>query len=199
MSSVINPLQQEVNDYFNSSVASLRGIQAYDGKVISIAGNYYQYQLIRSTSTNAQGVVTPESYYIPSPSTAFTAMKNALTGYQYFFDVDQATSQSFGCTGIVYYNKLVLRALSSSLSITVNFTSSANKLAAQPYCMATFPYGGYIRYWNVGIDPYINKELALNLASAISEALGSYVVDIQLLPFCPVQERILPLSPHGTQ
>lgn len=192
MSSVINPVNQDVNDYFNSSVASLRtGIQAYDGKVIAIGGSYYQYQLVRSNNT--------ESYFIPSPSSAFTAMKDALTDYEYFLGVQVADGSSFGCTGLIYYNKLVLRALSSSLSITVNFTSSANRLSAQPYCMATFPYGGYLRYWNLGIDPYISKELALNLASAISETLGSYVVDIQLLPFCPVQDRIRNSSPHGDQ
>lgn len=191
LSSKINPIYYDVNESLNSAVSSLRtNIQSYDGKVIAIGGSYYQYQLVRSSDD------TP--YFISASSTAFTTIKTALTDYE-FSNLNNADGSSFGCTGRRYFNKLVLRALAGSLSITVNFTSSANKLAGQPYCMATFPYGGYIRYWNVGIDPYISQELALNLASAISEALGSYVVDIQLLPFCPVQERILPLSPHGTQ
>lgn len=192
MSSVINPIYYDVNDELNSAVSSLRtGIQAYDGKVIAIGGDYYQYQLVRSTDAS--------EYFISDSSAAFATIKNALIDYEYFINVENADSTSFSCTGRRYYNKLVLRALSSSLQITVNFTSSANKLAGQPYCMATFPFGGYIRYWNIGIDPYISKELALNLASAISEDLGSYVVDIQLLPFCPVQDRIRNSSPHGGQ
>lgn len=197
LSSKIYPIWYDVNESLNSEVSSLRtGIQACDGKIIAIGGNYYQYQLVRSLDVNTDDVENP--YFIPASSTAFTTIKNAINNWV-FTNLDNADGSSFGCTGDVYYNKLVLRALSSSLSITVNFTSAANKLSAQPYCMATFPFGGYIRYWNIGIDPFVSKELALNLAAAISEALGSYVVDIQLLPFCPVQERILPLSPHGTQ
>lgn len=192
LSNAINPIYYEVNNELNSAVASSRtNIQSYEGKIIAIGGDYYQYQLVRSSESNP--------YYISASSDAFTTIKNAITSYGEFFNLENAGGTSFGCTGRRYYNKLALVALSDSLSITVNFTSSANKLAGQPYCMATFPFGGYIRYWNIGIDPYISNELALNLASAISEDLGSYVVDIQLLPFCPVQDHIIPLSPHGDQ
>lgn len=74
LSDVINPLYYDINSALNSDVDSVRtGMQSCDGKIIEIGGNYYQYQLVRSTD-----VTTPDNspYYISSSytPTAFTTI-----------------------------------------------------------------------------------------------------------------------------
>ena len=97
-------------------------------------------------------------------------------------------------TALWNYVRLTLEVISEA-SYTINFTNTEQApypLDDAPYYMFAIPYGdtpidlrtseGYIT---------MSKSLALNLASKLSSELGSFIYDIQLLPYCPIKNLMI--------
>ncbi len=86
------------------------------------------------------------------------------------------------------YVRLTLEVISEA-SYTINFTDSEKapySLDDAPYYMFAIPYGDtQIDLGSTKIT--MSKSLAINLASKLSVELGSFLYDIQLLPYCPIQ------------
>lgn len=84
-----------------------------------------------------------------------------------------------------------------SVKVVIPGPENRNHLEDAPYDMFCIPYqpSGYTRYFTCehagGVNQrVINSEAAMAIAEKISLTLGSQLYDIQLLPYCPVQEVI---------
>lgn len=67
------------------------------------------------------------------------------------------------------------------------------KLDDQPYSMFCMPYSDNFdqKITSVNYSSRVNKEIALDLATAIQKQLGKdQLYDIQILPYCPIQSAI---------
>ena len=90
------------------------------------------------------------------------------------------------------YIRLTLEIISEA-EYKVNFADNSKKpypLDDAPYYMFAIPFGD--TPINLGVDGHktMSRSLALNLASKLSLELGSFLYDLQLLPYCPVKDSM---------
>ena len=90
------------------------------------------------------------------------------------------------------YIRLTLEVISEA-EYKVNFADNSKKpypLDDAPYYMFAIPFGD--TPINLGVDGHVtmSRSLALNLASKLSLELGSFLYDLQLLPYCPVKDSM---------
>ena len=67
-------------------------------------------------------------------------------------------------------------------TVSITIPTTRNACVDAPYDMFAIPYGG--------LNESGSKEESLRIAYGLSEALGSYLYDLQLLPYCPAQNFI---------
>ena len=92
------------------------------------------------------------------------------------------------------YVRLTLEVISEA-SYIINFTDPEQApypLDDAPYYMFAIPYGDTpIDLRSSGGYITMSKSLALNLASKLSVELGSFIYDIQMLPYCPIKNLMI--------
>lgn len=100
-----------------------------------------------------------------------------------------ASNSSFKlkAVGTSYY--LELEQINNNINFTIPTTR--NILKDAPYSMFAIPYGSV----HITSGPFLSlgmgsKDVATQVAAAISEKMGSQVYDVQLLPYCPVRRAI---------
>lgn len=79
--------------------------------------------------------------------------------------------------------EMTLEKLDDS-DITLTMKKNHFSLKDAPYDMFCIPYADGVHLYPRNV--YSNKSMAMRLAQAIGSQLGSFIYDIQLLPFCPM-------------
>lgn len=79
--------------------------------------------------------------------------------------------------------EMTLEKLDDS-DITLTMKKNHFSLKDAPYDMFCIPYADGVHLYPRSV--YSNKSMAMRLAQAIGSQLGSFIYDIQLLPFCPM-------------
>lgn len=99
---------------------------------------------------------------------------------------------------VLVYTKTIsikLVPVNDTIELIAPLPNERYHLLDSPYDMFCIPYSENYSVRNVGTDNNnisINKEASLNAAIGIAELTGSNnVYDVQLLPYCPLQSRIL--------
>lgn len=206
-SEVLNSYIENIGSYEENSaiIIAQMGIEGEDawqkainenGKIIynSSDSTYYQvkvdsdivwgtYQAI--TGTNVWNKLVSVSDIVRSNTTlqkyANTAYNNDTFGYNMKFKRARVSIEAYN--GIPITSK------------TVEIARGRNTLNDAPYCMFAIPYydnrwceeNGVVKYGSVG------PQIALDFVNSMSKALSGVgqLIDIQLLPYCPFQNRIV--------
>lgn len=159
-----------------------------NGKILAVSNNDYEYYTI----TAIKGL-THNSYSIDS---------DKATGYvlSYLKEVLQklptyhASSGSFG-TKYPYYRiscgeSYCMALLNQQGTFTCKIQDSRFTLKDAPYDMFIMPYGD-VTWKNGGISCEYTKQTAMSMAQGIAEKLGSFLYDIQIVPYCPATGFII--------
>lgn len=169
----------EIEDYLN-----------LNGKVIvDTNGKYYR---VKIEEVKSQSKV----YDVPSGS-LFNYLKEAVNNATYKFFGQ--TRKAFSGTPNEYTFRLKATyntfktTLTPLVNMEVNYTVSSNRVstADASYDILAIPYGEILAIAEIG-QPAIrtNAEIGLAVLQAISKNLSESCYDIQLVPYCPLQDYI---------
>lgn len=186
----IDTLQKDIYDIFDTAYGyhTINELEALNDKFLYVStgsdAGYYKIQVVKGVDATSVGTITKNS----NTSTSINAL---LRTYPQAVD-----SGSLGAANLDYdveftnYRINLTRIETDSTTFKIPATSQALKDA--PYKMFILPYGRCHAYIEGSIIPEeINSEpLALTTATAIATALGQYLYDVQLLPYCPWREQI---------
>lgn len=129
------------------------------------------------------------------------AINNPLIGYRnydatyYYPDPESRPAQRrYANTkaNLTYTKDRITLSEVSLSSLTTAIPNSANILSDAPYKMFAIPYGSITINDTTNFDT-LSENVSLNVASTIAKTLGgtnNYIYDLQLLPYCPMIERI---------
>ena len=166
--------------YGNSDIQNLNNKIIYD----SSSSKYYSIQVNKGLNGAAnvwEGI-----------STAFSIDVTRECEDSGMFNVNITTLPSTGYN-VSYTNyTLVLTELSEN-TLSFTFKKDVNKLQDAPYKMFAIPYNKCTVVDNNSSPTRIfdtDSSMALTIASEIAKNLGSFLYDIQLLPYCPFKDII---------
>lgn len=168
----------------DSLVATL---QEQEGKIVKIGENkYYRIHVVGQQFTTEVNVSTAQATYFQR-MTRFCVKTPIDNVNNLFSGGASANSFKLKAVGTQYY--LTLEELTNKISFTIPTTRRILKDA--PYSMFAIPYGSIAitsgPFLSLGLS---SKDIATQVAAAISEKMGSQVYDVQLLPYCPVRRAI---------
>ena len=169
---------------------SYDGIWKYDGKVIKDSdGKYYQINVRKSTYM-PMGVAFIDDTHLPTLKALMTGYWNSATGQS-----ATPNNTAFGINGAYSGYRLTISPI-PSLDVTVDFSRYTGQGATDCplYDVIAMPYGEVRSYGSGGlIDVTSSAERSMRVMSSIAKALTSNnVLDLQLLPYCPMPELINP-------
>lgn len=166
--------------YGNSDIQNLNNKIIYD----SSTSKYYSIQVNKGLNGAAnvwEGITT-----------AFSIDVTRECEDSGMFNVNITTIPSTGYN-VSYTNyTLVLTELSEN-TLSFTFKKDVNKLQDAPYKMFAIPYNKCTVVDNNSNPGQIfdtDSSMALTIASEIAKNLGSFLYDIQLLPYCPFKDII---------
>lgn len=172
------------------SYKDVNNIMKYDGKIVKDSdGKYYQINVIRSG-----GLAIPTGFI---GDTDFPTTRGLMTTYW-----NTATGQSaapnntaFGITGQLTYYRMVITEV-PELAVTIDFTKyEGNGCEDSPlYDVIAMPYGTVRSYGSGGLIDVTSSDIrSMMVMSSIAKTLtSSNVLDLQLIPYCPIPELISP-------
>lgn len=167
---------------------SYDGIMKYNGKIIKDStGKYYQINV------RQVGYMPIGTGFIDAAS--FPTLKPLMTGYW-----NAATTQSaspndaaFGVSGTYSSYRLTYTEV-ESIETTVDFSAYTGNGCTDSvlYDVIAMPYGDVLSWGQGGlIDVTSSAERSMRVMNSLARNLGtSYVLDLQLLPYCPMPELI---------
>ena len=161
-------------------------LQEQEGKIVKIGENkYYRVRVVSQQFTTEVNVSSAQTTYFQRMSnfcrTPISEVNNLFQG------TPNNNSFKLKAIGTQYY--LTLEELTNQIKFTIPTTRRILKDA--PYSMFAIPYGSIA----ITDGPFLDlgmgsKDIATQVAAAISEKMGSQVYDVQLLPYCPVRRAI---------
>ena len=163
-----------------------------NGKVIkvgTVASGFTYYKITRSSDVS---VIDVE--YKPVPGTvAYSKIKGYADATALFKVENDAEAYTYKYSYLKYSITMTQIANPASITVTIPANSHRTQLEDAPYDMFAIPYGSPSTvYGEQGTTtPFLaNKEDGLAMANAIATAMGGtggYLLDLQLLPYCPIQ------------
>lgn len=95
-------------------------------------------------------------------------------------------------TLVKYYTvSISLTPLYNDETITYEVNSGCYDLTDAPYRMACMPYGNITEKFTGELDVTSNKEINFAIANSLPADEGSYIYDIQILPYCPLNNEFI--------
>lgn len=175
----------------------------YNGKRIKVGSTIYKCTLISSSpvtidrnsvnfpSSAWSDLATAINRYIPTS----TELSQAVLSYQELEYISNSTKEytANDLRVICQTQQVYLQFAEEPVDITTSLDSPSNRthLIEQPFDMFCLINESNISY-KVGVNNYVsNHEVNLNMAIAICEATGGSALDIQVVPFNPIQGAIL--------
>ena len=167
----------------DSLVATL---QEQEGKIVKIGENkYYRIHVVSQPFTTEVNVTTAQATYFQRMSNFCRTPISEVNNL--FYGTPNNNSFKLKAVGTQYY--LTLEELTNKIKFTIPTTRRILKDA--PYSIFAIPYGSIAitdgPFLSIGLS---SKDIATQVAAAISEKMGSQVYDVQLLPYCPVRRAI---------
>ena len=165
-------------------------IWALDGKTLKVRATNTVYRchvsMVDQIGTTSQQLADADAKDLLTKE--FNTVLN-FDGVQYSMT---GNNPDIWITATWNYIRLTLEAISEA-EYKINFSDESKKpypLDDAPYYMFAIPFGE--TPINLGVDGYttMSRSLALNLASKLSLELGSFLYDLQLLPYCPVKDSM---------
>lgn len=166
----------EINSVPKSTVDELL---SFDGKTVkTLNGAYYSIQ-VGSYQKTVTKSVTAGSLFV----NLWNLLKNelAMTG--------SPDGSTFKYTYTSNYYTLSIKEL-TSLETSYNISKNRVKTENAPWDIFAIPYGTITVKRPGESDIVTNEDIAINLAATINETHQSKVYDIQLVPYCPIQNLI---------
>lgn len=164
------------------------------GQIIQVGNDYKRIEVSDTTvDERDRGVNANRSLGLYL--TNLISEVNVLAAANYDINNIVAGSRNQESFGISYtYREVKLSLVDAEAPAAYKFSIGLNrrKLKDAPYCMFCMPYSDdYVVMKK--IDNRLTsfktmKENALTVASAITSAAGSFLYDIQLLPYCPISK-----------
>lgn len=174
---------------YTQSQTEVNTLLSYNNKIVRFgdgAGgyDYYKFNVTQTTGNFSKDITEGQLY---------TTLRNKFdTVYQF---IDSAPHAAFS----VYYKSTHLRLYSEKLQIgavKAKITTSNYTLTDAPYGMFAIPYGQVTiknsggSFTSVDIIPETSYRVANEFAKKYSQSGTLY--DLQLLPYCPCRQIILP-------
>ena len=184
--SQIDSLNTAASTAIGASDALVATLQEQEGKIVKIGENkYYRVRVVSQQFTTEVNVTTAQTTYFQRMSnfcrTPISEVNNLFQG------TPNNNSFKLKAVGTQYY--LTLDEITNKINFTIPTTRRILKDA--PYSMFAIPYGSIAitdgPFLSIGLS---SKDIATQVAAAISEKMGSQVYDVQLLPYCPVRRAI---------
>ena len=184
--SQIDSLNTAASTAIGASDALVATLQEQEGKIVKIGENkYYRVRVVSQQFTTEVNVSSAQTTYFQRMSnfcrTPISEVNNLFQG------TPNNNSFKLKAVGTQYY--LTLDEITNKINFTIPTTRRILKDA--PYSMFAIPYGSIAitdgPFLSIGLS---SKDIATQVAAAISEKMGSQVYDIQLLPYCPVRRAI---------
>lgn len=181
------PRFRYLSNLINTEVGgqSLSNITRYNDKVIKDSnGAYYKVTVVRSGNDTTTSVDLTSSTIKAQMDNCWN---NAIEGTQY----GNNNAYKSKIETITY--RIVLESL-SGINTTINFSSYTGKGTLDNlYDIVCMPYGEIVEA--IGTEVYqeitTSKERSLKIMNSIAAQLSSsYVLDLQVLPYCPIPALI---------
>ena len=192
-------LNQYYKDHYSTLYTKLsndQGLGTYDGiwkynnKIIKDStGKYYKITVYENSKLPI-GTAFLDGTNYPTLKTQMQTLWNNM------LDISvTANDTAFGLKGTLYKYRLRMDEV-TSIETVVDFSAYTGTGATDSmlYDVIAMPYGD-VKSWGSGglIDVDSTAERSLRVMNSLARNLGtSYVLDLQLLPYCPVQELINP-------
>ena len=173
-----------ISQYFTSAptnIMTLDEVNDLNGKIYkdTVSGEYYKI-IIKNIERYEKTFELNSSYlnYLNSRSYLAEAIESGEPSENTWRGVLYGTRVTFG-----------YEQLQTDVSVSLKKSADRTHLIDQPYDMFCIPYGTCTFTRGEGDTLFISdKGAAMSIATSMSAQLGAEVIiDIQLLPFCPVQ------------
>lgn len=190
-SNLPSDIETIVRRQFNTSIytGTINNLQALDGTTILFSDTNEAYQITLE-------VLDRESIHLDVPvnTATFRALETTVSPYinaNYGFE-GQASTGSFsvefaGPSYTLYLSPIDL----NSVSVELPEASVIPDLEDAPYSMFAIPYGSIEVERADGSYETTKADLAVKLAQRIAVEGGDWLIDMQLLPYCPLPGKFL--------
>lgn len=162
-----------------------RATASWNGRVIKAGEKYYKLRTVKSNVEKRIEGVLATDYIVTLFQALDTKINTNITQTQ----ITGSISDYIEFSSQIEKIEVVADEIDVATEVTLSFTFDNNrpKLEDAPYCMFCIPYGRMI--YREGERTYVtSKENAMNIAASIFTYGDKNVYDIQLLPYCPIEE-----------
>ena len=180
-----NSFLANYNDILPSSYDNgYKDFHYLENKIVKIGSDYKKITLVETTSAE-----TTESY--ADTSATYTALTTFLTSIGITYETVAGTN-NFRTDYKLHETTVVLSTYTPEATLTATIPTTANSLIDAPYYMFCIPYADDLFTSINGTSTMIQlgKDVIKNFAVEIGKELGTFLIDMQLLPYCPVQTFI---------
>lgn len=156
-------------------------LKEYDGKTVLILGSYYKLRISQLGFENSQKI-GPNAY------SSFYSIGTAIDAATYPTGAEKLSTGELILQAKDLKASIILEAVEEDV-IATTIPASRKVLNKEQFDMFAVPCGSL----RVSIDnDYINcsEDVAFNIVSALATKLDAACYDIQLLPYCPVQDLL---------
>ncbi len=174
--------------YYNT-----RDYAGLNGKILYCSDTSKYYRI--TVTTSSAGV--QDWTYIPTTSTVHSALLNRLTIGSYPYVTSGDVSQLEISYTYETYSVTLSEITIPSGTYTYTLPTTAAKLEDAPYNMFVIPYQDDFKIYMDSAGNYnlnYNRQIALRLAVETAKALGTFLIDLQLLPYMPPLPGQWPLT-----
>lgn len=182
-----------VDDILNATQNTIRlpeiaKLQKYNGKTVFNTGDnkYYHVSIDFIRDTNSSFDVnpqTPGSVYNVA-TTAINLYINAHQSPRPYLST-QALGTAMAINFVAHHYHIEIEEVYFG-SYQTNISAGRRYLTDAPWSMFAMPISGKIRFTDTNGSYYSNASASWAIANGIAKNLGSRLVDIQRLPYCPI-------------
>lgn len=197
---ILDGLKNKSTPVLIGDLEALNKLMAYNGRIILISGNYYEISLFNQSSSN----INQELIYNENSDVTdiINSLKNELLSVHPSY-YNELTWNSNGKLFVTLKGVTELKGtkvLSNAYTGSLVIPTTKNACKGIPFDMVAIPFGqchiggevhhGGFAYYDIVKETTSDKKLLLEVAKQMIIAYGSALYDMQLLPYCPMQDYI---------
>lgn len=175
----ISPAAYIANVGTNNDLETMRGEV---GKIIQIADKYYEIQMTAASQSRLHNSI-PISSALGNRLSAIVLTLREKELFTSATPIDTAYEMGVVCQQY----SLTLQELSNFDNYYITYPASLN-YSSTPYNVFCIPFGSIEIY---GEDQITTSYMGYKLASALMKTLDKDLIDLQLLPYCPLSKNKL--------
>lgn len=183
-------IQNDIQNYLENNFSVVSNVSQYNNKIYH-RGNAYVKLKVETLESEIQLPISNNNSVQIALRNAFNSAKNNYQSPQ--FDVSLDADFNTGVITIIENVYVIRQEVVSGPSVSGSIPKLRTKLTDAPYDLFCIPYENIdfdFTYQGGGVyNPYrIEKNVSLSIAFEISKKLGSKLYDLQVLPYCPIQD-----------